>query len=62
MIISANPIYDYMAYDAQNYKWAKKRPVCCQCGEHIQDEYGYDLNGDWYCEDCINSYRKWIDD
>ena len=62
MILTDDPLYDYESYDKLCRKFLDKRPICCQCGEHIQDEYGYDFNGDWYCENCINTWRKWINE
>lgn len=27
-------------------------PVCAECGEEIQDEYCWEINGETYCDDC----------
>ena len=43
--------------------WLRKRPVCCYCGEHIQSEYFYLINGEPICEDCLESeFRKNTED
>lgn len=43
---------EFVAHDARKESRLKERPVCCSCGEPIQEEFAYQLNGDWYCEDC----------
>lgn len=40
-------------------RWLESRPVCDRCGEHIQDEYGYKVDGETLCPDC---FIKWADD
>lgn len=62
MIITCDPLYDFTNNEDRKYKWLKSRPICSQCGEHIQDEYGYRLGNDLYCEECVNSWREWIED
>lgn len=43
--------------------WLRKRPVCCYCGEHIQDEHFYLINDDAVCEDClVSEFRKDTED
>lgn len=44
-------------------KMLARLPKCCRCNEPIQDEYGYDVDGDWFCEDCMKrEFRKRIED
>lgn len=38
--------------------WLARRPVCADCEQHIQDESAYYINGEWICEDCMDSYRQ----
>ena len=44
------------AHERQQEAWLAKRPVCADCGEHIQDEEAYYINGEWICEDCMSAY------
>ena len=38
------------------------RPKCDDCGEHIQDEYYFEVEGDILCEECMHDrYRKSAD-
>ena len=40
-------------------RWLKTRPVCCVCGEPIQDEDMYEFYpGEFYCETCKDDYLK----
>ncbi len=52
--------YDrWKQHDAEQEAALERLPGCCECGEHIQDEYAYYINGEWICERCMNeNYRK----
>lgn len=51
--------YDmWEAHEREQQRWLEKRPVCADCQEHIQEERAYYINGDWICEDCMDSYRQ----
>lgn len=40
-----------------------RRPVCCQCGEHIQDEFAYRINDDLFCQDCLEAcFQVYVED
>jgi formylmethanofuran dehydrogenase subunit E len=59
MYYSDNPIADFDRYEADRERALSKLPHCCNCGEAIQDEYLYDIDGNLFCEDCLKSnYRK----
>lgn len=43
--------------------WLARRPVCSECGEHIQEDYYYLINDEIICPDCMeDNYKKSIDD
>lgn len=56
--------YDrFKEHDAEQQAWLKKRPICGECGEHIQEEYCYEINGEYICEHCMEeNFRKSTDD
>lgn len=58
MIYSDDPVSDFARHDAEQEAWLLKRPVCADCGEHIQDEEAYYINGEWVCMDCMDSYLR----
>ena len=55
---SDDPLRDFDNWDAEQNKWLSKRPVCDECGEHIQDERAYYINGEWICPNCMDSYLR----
>ena len=61
MFYSSNPVADFERYDAQKEAELDKLPVCVCCEQPIQEEYGFCIDGDWYCEECLNAeFRKEI--
>lgn len=55
MMWTDDPVRDAASYDASCDRWVSRRPVCAKCGEHIQDEYGYEIDG-LYCENCKDEW------
>ena len=49
---SDDPIKDFEEKDQEDSAWLERRPVCCGCGDHIQDDYAYKDGSDWYCDNC----------
>ncbi len=56
------PFLDFERREAEQERWLQSRPTCCQCGEHIQEERAVRINGDWYCDECIEDMREWVGD
>lgn len=46
--------------ELKDQKWLDKLPKCSCCGEPVQQEDAVCIDGDWYCDDCLNGYRKVI--
>ncbi len=58
-----DPEDDFKLRDAKEARWLKSRPVCDYCHEPIQDEYLYDINGEFICEYCLDQFfRKETED
>jgi formylmethanofuran dehydrogenase subunit E len=51
----------YDAYEKEQEKELASRPKCAWCGEPIQEECAYRINGEWVCEHCIDDVREYID-
>lgn len=50
--------YDrFEQYDRRQQYRLSLRPVCVICGEHIQSEYCFQLEGGLICESCIEDSR-----
>ena len=55
--------YDiWEAQDIAKERRRARRPVCKLCGEHIQDETAFLIQGDWYCESCMDNFRELLED
>lgn len=40
-----------------------KRPVCCECDQHIQDEVCFEFNGEYICKQClVDNHKKYTED
>lgn len=58
MFYTDDPHADFDRHDREQTEWLKRLPVCCVCDEPIQSEFLYDINGDFYCEECGESVLK----
>lgn len=63
MIFTDDPLSDFDRYDRQQEEWLNGLPVCDCCGEPIQDDFCYEINGEYICKDCLDMhFRKAVDD
>ena len=47
---------------AEQERQLERLPECCECGEKIQDEYCFEVNGEYICEHCMEeNHRKSVD-
>lgn len=57
-----DPVADFDRYDREQAKEKAKLPHCDCCGCVIYDHY-WNINGEIYCEDCLNDeFRRDADD
>jgi hypothetical protein len=50
--------YDaFCQHEAKQERWLAKLPECSECGEPIQTEFCYEIDGDLYCENCMDCHR-----
>lgn len=56
------PDKDYDAYCREQDRAMEQLPICCECGERIEDEYCYEINDEIICETCMEQYRKYTMD
>ena len=56
--------YDlFCEHEARQEVALDKCPKCCDCGEPIQEEYLFNVNGDLFCFDCMKSnFRRDTED
>lgn len=53
-----DPIDFFEQHDAEQQKWLNTLPVCDQCGEPIQDEHLFDIDGTLYHIECAEDEFK----
>lgn len=58
MYYTDNPILDAERHQAAQDKLLEALPVCADCDNPIQDEEAYYINGEWICENCMESYKQ----
>ena len=61
MSVLDDPIADFNRHDRKQAKWLDSLPVCECCGDAIQQERAVCIDGFWYCDKCLEHYRKEID-
>lgn len=62
MLFTDDPIADFNQHDAEQQEWLESRPKCSYCEEPIQDDYCYEIDGEYVCEECLNdNHRKLVD-
>ena len=55
--------YDmWEAHDIAMERRRARRPVCEECGEHIQEETAFLIRGEWFCEKCMDNFRELVED
>ena len=59
---SDDPDNDFARWDEDRQRWLRSRPICHECLEPIQEEYGYKIGGEWLCPDCLEDLKVWIDE
>jgi formylmethanofuran dehydrogenase subunit E len=54
--------YDrWKQHDAEQQAKLDKLPKCFECGEPIQDEYGYEFDKGFMCADCCETHMVYMD-
>ena len=56
-IITDNPVKDFRAYDRQQEEELKNLPVCSCCYEPIQQPDAFCVNGEYWCDACMDDMR-----
>ena len=56
--------YDkFLEHEREQEKLLEKLPQCEECGEHIQDDYYFEINDTVICWECLKAnYRKRTED
>ena len=60
MILTGDPEKDADYRDVELEMKLAQNPICCECGEYVNDDSYYDIEGNVYCPDCIDNHRHWL--
>lgn len=55
-----DPLMDFDRWQADEERWLMQRPICKDCGEHIQDEEAFYINDSWICIECMELYIQLV--
>lgn len=58
MYYTDDPISDFHRHDAEQEAALEKLPICCECGDPIQDEYCFCINDKPMHISCMEEYYK----
>ena len=57
-----DPAADFDRWDAEQQEWLKRLPHCECCGDPV-DEYLWEIEGEFYCDDCAKEkFRRSVED
>ena len=60
---TGDPDADFMIRDMEQTMYEARLPVCDCCGEIINADFYWEIDGDILCEDCMNDrFRHYTDD
>lgn len=55
--------YDlYEAHEREIARQERHLPICCLCEEPIWQDSAVYLNGEWYCDCCLDDARVYIEE
>lgn len=54
-----DPVADAERYAADKDEELEKLPKCIECGEPIQTEYYFEIDGELYCEECMDNHKHY---
>lgn len=61
--ITDDPEKDFDTWDFEQTELLELLPKCKECGEYIQDDFCYEIDGNLICEECMDMcYKKFTED
>ena len=61
MICYSDPYMDFLSHDAYQEERLNSLPQCDECGEPLQDDYCYKIDGEYICEECMSNHKISVD-
>lgn len=63
MYYTGDPIRDFENYDRDLERELRRLPCCAKCGERIQDDECWEIDGEIICTECLeDNYRRFTND
>ncbi len=62
MCYTDDPVADFMRHDYEQQKALARLPKCCRCLMPIQQDDAVCIDGEYYCDECLDSMREYIGD
>ena len=63
MYLTDDPLRDFDRWEAEQRREEERLPKCDFCGEPINNDFLYDLDGSLACEEClVQNFRKRTED
>lgn len=62
MFYTDDPVADAERYSAEQEEALESLPECSDCGQKIQQETAVYINSEWICDNCLDSYRRDVND
>ena len=56
-----DPVADFVRHDWKQSKSLERLPICERCGNRIEQEWAVCIEGFWYCDECLENYRKEVE-
>ena len=50
-----DPLEDFHRWDREQERYLARLPKCRNCRDPIQDEYCYEVDDEYVCEECIEA-------
>jgi len=57
-----DPHMDFLRHEEELQKQLDELPICDECGEPIQTEDLYDIDGVLFCENCMEGHRRSVEE
>lgn len=62
MFYTGNPDRDFDRWEAKQERRLAELPRCSDCDNPIQQDTAVYINGEWLCDECLDSYRRGVED
>lgn len=53
-----NPVADFERHDAEQEAMLERLPRCGYCDNPIQDDMAWEVNDEWYCDECFRYHHR----